>query len=135
MFVPLKLAYLRKSQESTMKIPIQKTSDVITAYIVEKLVPHASVTGKVKLGFILPIIPSYLATQIPLGVSMGLIDESANVDMTMFEKCSKSAISCAEKMTIAGFTFGKEDIDNFFAYFAEHTKGLESSPVPAAQVN
>ena len=116
-----------------MKIPLQKTSDVVTAYIVEKLIPHASVAGKVKLGFILPLIPSYLAAQIPLGVTMGLIDESANVDMTMFEKCSKSAISFAEKISVAGFTFAKEDIDGFFAYFTEHTKGLEANIAPVSQ--
>lgn len=104
-----------------MKLSMQNASDIITAYIVEKLMPQSSIPGKVKLGFILPAIPSYLVSQVPTGTTLGLIDTESNIDMSMFEQCAKSAIKYADKVSVAGFTFGKDDVDQFFQFVAQNT--------------
>lgn len=110
-----------------MKISIQDASDIITSYIIEKLIPQASIIGKGKLGFLLPVIPTWLMAQMPIGVSLGLIDGNANVDVMTFEKCAKSSVSVAEKITMSGFTFGKEDVEGFFTFAYDKMKQMNLS--------
>ena len=107
-----------------MKIAINQASDILTAYIVERMIPEASLAGKAKLGFLLPVLPTWLAAQAAMAAAIGLVDVDGNVDLEAFERCSRSAMEAAGKISMVGFTFGKQDMDGFFGFVAERVKGM-----------
>lgn len=109
----------------SMKMTVQQASDVLTAYIVDRLVPQASLVGKAKLGFILPVLPTLMSAQVPAGAAIGVVDCDGNLDLDTFERCTRSAMETAGKIVMAGFTFTAADVDAFFAFAADRVKGSE----------